>query len=422
MLMPKTMSRKLIIFSLASTYFVFAIMLNSVGTVILQSIESFGITKTDASVLEGFKDLSIAIVSFLIASMIPRIGYKVAMLLSLTLLLIACLIVPIFADFWVIKIMFALVGTAFALAKVSVYAVIGQVTDSDQSHSSLMNTIEGIFMLGVLSGYWIFAGFIEDNNSDVLAWLNVYYLLAVIVLMSLAILAVSPIQKEKQSQAKGRAMTDFLDMLKLSYQPLVIIFVISIFLYVLIEQGIGTWLPTFNREVIGLPVSISVQLTSVFAIAIAIGRLSAGQILKKVHWYPFLNTCLILMAMIILVSLPLTSYGSGADATSIWEVPLAAFLLPVVGLMMAPIYPILNSIMLRSLPKHQHAPMTGLIVVFSALGGTTGSIVTGITFDNFGGHNAFYMVLIPITALLVSIAIFRKKAQQCQPEEINAAV
>jgi len=194
------MSKKLIIFSLASTYFVFAIMLNSVGTVILQSIESFGISKTDASVLEGFKDLSIAIVSFVMASMIPRIGYKVTMLLSLTLLLIACLIVPIFADFWVIKIMFALVGTAFALAKVSVYAVIGQVTDSDQSHSSLLNTIEGIFMLGVLSGYWIFAGFIEDNNSDALAWLNVYYLLAVIVLMSLAILAVSPMQTEKQGQ------------------------------------------------------------------------------------------------------------------------------------------------------------------------------------------------------------------------------
>jgi fucose permease len=90
--------------------------------------------------------------------------------------------------------------------------------------------------------------------------------------------------------------------------------------------------------------------------------------------------------------------------------------------MMAPIYPIINSIMLRSLPKHQHAPMTGLIVVFSALGGTTGSVVTGITFDNLGGHSAFYMVLIPITVLLIALAIFKRKATGSHREQNDAAV
>jgi fucose permease len=405
------MSKKLVILSLATTYFVFAIMLNSVGTVILQSIESFGITKTDASVLEGFKDLSIAIVSFFIASMIPRIGYKIAMMISLSLLLLACLSVPLIAEFWAIKLMFALVGTAFALAKVSVYAVIGQVTDSEQSHSSLMNTIEGIFMLGVLSGYWVFAAFIQDNPNNILAWLNVYYALAGLVIAAWLILLVSPIHNDDVTPIKGQALTDFFDMLKLTYQPLVIVFVISVFLYVLIEQGIGTWLPTFNREVLGMPVSVSVQVTSVFAIAIAVGRLGAGQILKFVSWYPLLNTCLVLMGAIILISLPLAKDVDGATVTSVWEAPLAAFLLPLVGLMMAPIYPIINSIMLSSLPKQKHAPMTGLIVVFSALGGTTGSIITGITFDAFGGRSAFYMVLIPIVSLIAALAFFKKKTE-----------
>lgn len=403
------MSKKLVILSLATTYFVFAIMLNSVGTVILQSIESFGITKTDASVLEGFKDLSIAIVSFFIASMIPRIGYKIAMMISLSLLLFACLSVPLIAEFWAIKLMFALVGTAFALAKVSVYAVIGQVTDSEQSHSSLMNTIEGIFMLGVLSGYWVFAAFIKDNPDNILAWLNVYYALAGLVIAAWLILFISPIHNDDVAPMKGRAIADFLDMLRLTYQPLVIVFIISVFLYVLIEQGIGTWLPTFNREVLGMPVSVSVQVTSVFAIAIAVGRLGAGQILKFVSWYPLLNTCLVLMGAIILISLPLANEVDGDMVTSVWQAPLAAFLLPLVGLMMAPIYPIINSIMLSSLPKQKHAPMTGLIVVFSALGGTTGSIITGITFDTFGGRSAFYMVLIPILSLIAALAVFKKK-------------
>ena len=56
------------IVALALTYAVFAVLLNSVGTVILQSIESFHVTKVAASSLEGFKDLSIAATSFLLAA------------------------------------------------------------------------------------------------------------------------------------------------------------------------------------------------------------------------------------------------------------------------------------------------------------------------------------------------------------------
>ncbi len=43
--------------SLFLNYFVFAILLNSVGTVILQVQQNFGVTEGTASVLEAFKDL-----------------------------------------------------------------------------------------------------------------------------------------------------------------------------------------------------------------------------------------------------------------------------------------------------------------------------------------------------------------------------
>ena len=49
--------------SLFLNYFVFAILLNSVGTVILQVQNNYGVSEGSASVLEAFKDLSIAIMS-----------------------------------------------------------------------------------------------------------------------------------------------------------------------------------------------------------------------------------------------------------------------------------------------------------------------------------------------------------------------
>jgi uncharacterized membrane protein YsdA (DUF1294 family) len=52
--------------------------------------------------------------------------------------------------------------------------------------------------------------------------------------------------------------------------------------------------------------------------------------------------------------------------------------------------------------------MSGLIIIFSALGGTTGSIITGNIFQHYGGQNAFYFSLIPITILIVALIFFKR--------------
>lgn len=412
------MSKIKITLAIAASYFIFAILLNSVGTVILQAINTLEVSKTEASVLEGFKDLSIAIMSFVVASFIPRLGYKLAMLLALIVVAIACLSTAIISDFYMFKVLFAAVGCGFAVVKVSVYSIIGQVTEDANSHSSLLNTIEGIFMVGVLSGYWIFTAFIDPVDSN--AWLNVYYLLAVLTLLVVVSVVIAPIKPAIKGQRSNSGWNDFIAMLKLTYQPLVLIFIISAFLYVLIEQGVGTWLPTFNNQVLQLPVAISIQLASIFAAALALGRLVAGQVLKHIHWFVVLSCCLVAMAALIIITLPLTENLPKSEVNSLFDAPLAAFVLPLIGFFMAPIYPVLNSVMLSALQKHQHAAMTGLIVVFSALGGTTGSVITGYVFEHFSGQHAFYLSLVPISLIFISVIIFKKRTHAISQHAVNS--
>jgi len=406
------MSRFITISAIAASYFVFAILLNSVGTVILQSINTFGITKTDASTLEGFKDLSIAFVSFFVASIIPRVGYKLALFTGLIIVMGACLLTPLVADFLIVKVLFACIGVSFALVKVSVYSIIGQLSSSVKSHSSLLNTIEGIFMLGALSGYWLFSVYVDPNVPYSMDWLNVYYPLTALIFIAFILVAIAKIGEVETTQKNETIGTVFLNMVKMSYQKLVLIFIISVFLYVLIEQGIGSWLPTFNSEVLGLPNNVSVQMTSIFAGALALGRLLAGQILRFVNWYVFLNVCLVGMSVVIVFTLPLTESLPDLKVNSVLDAPMVAYLLPLIGLMMAPIYPVLNSVMLSSLERTKHASMTGLIVVFSALGGTTGSMVTGYFFEGLGGQKAFYLLLVPIFLILISLYFFKKSTQK----------
>jgi MFS transporter, FHS family, glucose/mannose:H+ symporter len=395
--------------SLFLNYFVFAILLNSVGTVILQVQHNFGVSESSASVLEAFKDLSIAAVSFLLSSYITRIGYKKAMLAALGFVALGCFLVPSLPAFWTTKLLFALVGSSFALIKMSVYGAIGLVTADKKEHISLMSFIESFFMVGILTGYFIFSFFMDDANPQSTAWLKVYYLLGSIALAAFALLLTAPLDESSVKAQSGESVAkDFGKMFLLMAVPVVLAFVVCAFFYVLVEQSIMSWLPTFNSKVLQLPTTLSIQMASILAGSTALGRFLAGILLKKFNWHTVLTACLLLAGALVLVAIPLANNMGGRVVTGWGDAPLAAFVFPLIGLFLAPIYPAINSLILTALPVQKHGLMSGLIIVFSALGGTTGSIVTGTIFQKFGGQTAFYFSLIPIAILIVGLYFFKK--------------
>ena len=391
--------------SLYINYFVFAILLNSVGIVILKSQNNYGVDEVQASILEAFKDLPIAFVSFFIASFLPRLGYKKAMLIGLGLVSIACISMYYGNSFDSAKILFATVGVSFALIKVSVYSMIGMVTSGEKEHNSMMSSIEGVFMIGIALAYFLFPAFNIDGKPD--SWLNVYWLLAGLSILSFLFLLFTKFDSEPEIPGTD-LLDDFRQMFGLLAKILTIVFVISAFLFVMIEQGIMTWLPSFNDKVLHLPENLSIMMASILAICLAIGRLLAGVLTRKINWLWVLSFCTICAMLLVVFVLPKTINTSFGEITSLKDIPLIGFAFPIVGLFIAPIYPLLNSVVLSALPKKLHSPMTGLIVVFSALGGTIGSRIIGWLFKNQGPENAFYYTLIPMGLLLISYFILKK--------------
>ncbi len=198
-------------------------------------------------------------------------------------------------------------------------------------------------------------------------------------------------------------------MLALLANPAVGIFIACIFFYVLIEQGIGTWLPTFNNQIIGLAPKLSVQMAVILAAGTALGRFAAGALLRRMPWWLLLSFCLVGTAALVLLALPLAGQRGDVEITSWLHAPAAAFVFPLIGVLLGPIYPTINSVMLSALPKANHAPMTGLIVLFSALGGSAGSLLTGLAFSRLGGVGAFYLTLLPIALLFVLLHVLRRR-------------
>ena len=398
--MPSNFRIKL---SLYLNYFVFAILLNSVGILIQKSINTYHVDELKASSLEAFKDLSIAFVSFLVGSFLPRLGFKKGMLIALALVFAGCIGMYFGNSFTAVRVLFACVGISFAVIKVSVYSMIGLITNNDKEHKSVLTSIESFFMIGIATGFVVFPLFYSDTDPD--AWLRIYLLLAVLIAISFFILFFSNFKLNYQVPGSS-VREDFIEMIKLLKRPLVLVFAVAAFMYVMMEQGIMSWLPTFNEKVLHLPERTSVYMAIILMLSIALGRYVSSLLVKRVHWLAILATCLIGAALMVLFVLPQTQHLQPKEILTLKDVPVIAYVFPLIGFFLAPIYPLVNSFVLSATEKMFHSPMASLLVFFSAVGGTLGSRLVGYLFKNIGGQKAFYFSLIPMTVLMICLFFF----------------
>lgn len=386
--------------SLFLIYFVFAAILNSVGILVERSQEVYEVTKGDAAFLELFKDLSIALVSFIIGSLLPKIGYKKGMLISLALVFLGCFGMYFGNSFWAVKILFAITGMTFAVVKVAVYALIGYVTEGKDDHRRLMSFIETLFMVGIIFMYLVFPLFYDDNDPN--GWLRGYLLMAGIIATAFTIILFSKfdIQVEQKNTTIAQDITA---MFRLFLNPIVWIFAIFAFFYVMTEQGIMTWLPTFNKETLHIKAKLATQMAVILMASFAVGRFITGLLVKKIKWVYISVTGIVCSAILVLIVLPMASNVPNMEVNALKDLPLVSFLFPLIGLFLAPLYPLISSTVLSATEKYHHSALAGIITFVSALGGTLGSVIIGNLFDLLGGNKVFYLSLIPMTIILFTL-------------------
>ena len=393
--------------SLALNFAVFAVLLNTVGIVIKRVIDDYGVGDATAASLEAFKDLSIAAASFVLASYIPRLGYRRAMLVGLLAVSLASLLVALVAGFWVTPVLYLTVGASFALMKGAVYSTVGLVTRDQREHTGLMNVLEGVFQVGALLGPLFFSLVLGAGRS----WTATYWLIAATSATAFALLLATPLDESEVKTHPEQA--GFLEMLRLLRLPLVWVFVVCAWLYVMIEQSFGTWLPTFHERIFGLAPSVAAALLSVYAGSIAASRFMMGYLSRRLPWLPI--TLTLLSGALVLTLAVLLATGGAAPAGRIesWhQAPRLAFVFSAMGFFIGPIYPTIVSIVLNRLEKARHPAMTGLIIVFSALGGTTGSFVVGFISRSFNTHDAFFFPLLPMALLGLLLVPYHRLSER----------
>lgn len=396
-----------IIVALALGYALLGILMNSVGVVILQSIRHFDATKPLGSTLEACKDLSVVAASFLIATRVPAFGYRRTLITVMSAMAVACLAAFFSSAFVAMQLLFVVTGFAFGAAKIATYATIGLLARDADDHAGITGLIEGVFMIGLLVGVWLFAAFVAGESGGG-SWLRVYLVLAAGCAAAAGLWLATPLD-EGITTVDAAATVGWRDMVALAMLPATLIVLAALFLYVLIEQGVGTWLPTFNNEVLQLPAAMSVQLSSIYVGALAVGRLSSGPLFRRFGWRNILLACVAGVAALVIAVLPLARGTDASSAANWFDAPAAAYSFPLIGLMLAPIYPTICSVALSAMPRQQHAALMGLIVIFSALGGTVGSLVISLLFQQVSGQYAFYFLLLPLVLIAAALPAIQRR-------------
>ena len=134
-----------------------AMLLNSVGVVILMLNSQGGVDLSSVGWIQPFKDGAVLIGSLLLISFITRFGYKTAMQVGCLLEILACLLMGAFDGVFSAYLFFAMAGVAFALLKIAIYSAVSLITDDKDEHAGIISLYEGGFMVSIFIANGLFA-------------------------------------------------------------------------------------------------------------------------------------------------------------------------------------------------------------------------------------------------------------------------
>ncbi|MBT8254016.1 MAG: MFS transporter, partial [Bacteroidia bacterium] len=156
---------------------------------------------------------------------------------------------------------------------------------------------------------------------------------------------------------------------------------------------------------------LATQMAVILMISYAVGRFLTSIIVKSVKWIYISIFGVLGAAALVLIVLPMAKNVSVTEISTMADLPLVSFLFPMIGLFLAPLYPLVSSTVLSGVDKIHQSPLAGILVFFSAVGGTSGSLIIGYMFDRFGGDKVFYLSLIPMAIILITIFRLNKIAK-----------
>ena len=229
--------------------------------------------------------------------LINRIGRKKTVLISL-IVTAASLFIPAFGDSYaVMLISFSLLGIGNAIMQTSLNPLVTNLISGDKLASTLTfgQFVKAIasFLAPVIAAW----GATTMFPTFGLGWRALFVIYAVISLLSISLLAATPIDEEKPDKVSG-----FGECLKLLGRPFIFLCFLGIMCHVGIDVGTNTTAPKIIMERLGLPLEEAGFATGIYFIFRTIGCFLGAFLLRAMSPKLFfaISVFMMLAGMVIL--------------------------------------------------------------------------------------------------------------------------
>lgn len=361
-------------------FMMFAMTTDSVGVIIPEVIRTLHLSDTAAGAFHYASMSGIAVVAIFLGFLADRFGRKWTIILGLVLFALNSYLFAVTNSFAVFVLLLTISGAAIGIFKTGALALIGDISDSTQQHTSTMNTVEGFFGVGSIVGPLIVARLLLQGVSW--KWLYVIAGSLCVLLIITASLVRYPHTARRSEEPINLNRT-----LRLLGNPYALAFSMACFLYVAVECAIYVWLPSYLKDHRPSSAFMAAYVVSIFFILRAAGRFVGAWFIARWSW----TTILALFSGAILACFVGAIFG-GANA--------AVYLLAFSGVFMSVIYPTLNSKGISCFPKSEHGAISGVLLFFTCLGAALGPLAMGVVSDRFGGLQAGFVLATVFAALL----------------------
>ena len=352
-----------------------------VGTASNYVQKDLGLTDSEANLFPSLVFFWFLIFSVPTGMLMTKIGRKKTVLVSLVVTMLS-LALPIFGDSYTIMLLsFSLLGIGNAIMQTSLNPLVTNLISSDKLASTLTlgQFVKAIasFLAPILA-VWGATTYLPTFG---LGWRALFLIYCVVSIMSIAMLAATPIREEAADKASSVS-----SCLKLLGKPFILLCFLGIMCHVGIDVGTNTTAPKILMERLSLPLEEAGFATSVYFIFRTVGCFTGAFALRKVSARLFFMISAIMMvaAMILLLS-----------SHSLIPIYVGVAL---VGFGNSNVFSIIFSQALVSAPEEKNE-VSGLMIM-GLFGGTVFPLAMGYAADAFGQFGAISVMAVGVAYLL----------------------
>ena len=365
----------MLIFAAILAIFVYGMIAAMLGTILPDLSDRFHLTPKQNGTIAFAQALGLMVASLGVGPLLDNQGDKIGLILGLAFIAIALFALPRSKGFASVVVLLFLLGVGGGIVVTGANALVSAVNPDHRA--TALNLVNLFFGLGGLATPFISANVFKRN------WLRLCYTVATLTVVTLAVQAAA-----KMPAPTGAGSFIFASAGPVLGRPLLFMLGAFLFLYVSCEVGVWNWLP---RHLIaqGIPESRALNILSLgFALGILIGRVGVSKILISVS--PVVVTLAASIAMAITTFLMLRTSKPA----------LAAALVFIAGLSMAPVFPTTLAIVANTFPR-----MTGTAIGIVITCGWAGLAVSSRLIGAIAGGDPLRLkkalLLIPGSAVLM---------------------